>query len=238
MVKLFMQPRFRGAPIEHNRFRRDLEDCRRLFHAQPAKEAQLDHFALPRVELCQTAESLVERDQSSQPFIGNADPLFEWDGLPSAPAFGRLTRPGMIYEHMPHGLGSHTVELSPILPWFAGVTRQLQIGLVDESRRLQGVIGVLPLHVPARQLVQLRVNHGHELLERGRIPVSESPEYITRPALQFFAPVYVYSSEGRDFGSILGALRIEPGEEAPQLVISQNWIASSCRSREVLVRTH
>ena len=118
------------------------------------------------------AERLVERDQSSQPFIGNGDAIIEWDGLPSAPPFRRLARPGMIYEHMPHGLGSHTVELSPILPLFAGVTRQPQIGLVDESRSLQGVTRILPLHMPARQFVQLRVNQRHKLLERSRIPVS------------------------------------------------------------------
>src|SRR5436190_14864277 len=147
VAKLFVQPRLGGTPIEHHRFRRDLEDCRRLFHSQPAEKAQLDHFALPRVELGQTAERLVKRDQSSQPFIGNGDPLIEWDGLPSTAPFRRLTRARMVYEHMPHGLGSHTVELSPILPWFAGVTRQPQIGLVDESRSLQGVTRILPLHM-------------------------------------------------------------------------------------------
>src|SRR5436190_24302783 len=123
VAKLFVQPRLGCAPIEHHRFRRNLEDCRRLFHAQPAKEAQLDHFALPRVELCQTAERLVEREQASQPLIGNGDPLIEWDGLPSAPAFGRLTRASMVYQDMPHGLGGHTVEVSPTLRVFAGVSR-------------------------------------------------------------------------------------------------------------------
>ena len=50
MAKLFLQPRLRGAPIQHYRFRRNLKDRRRLVHAQPRKKAQIDHFTLAWVE--------------------------------------------------------------------------------------------------------------------------------------------------------------------------------------------
>src|SRR2546422_1876841 len=40
---------------------------------------------------------------------------------------------------------------------------------MDEGRSLQGVTRILPLHMPARQFAQLRVNQRHNLLERGAV---------------------------------------------------------------------
>ena len=82
------------------------------------------------------AERFIEGDEPIQTFIGQGDTLIERDSLPSTSAFRGTTRSRMIYEHMPHGLGNHAIELSPILPSIAGLTHQPQKRLVNQRRSL------------------------------------------------------------------------------------------------------
>jgi len=52
-----------GAPIPSHRIGRDAERLRRFLEVQPAKEPQLDNPALPRVQLREAIERIVERHQ-------------------------------------------------------------------------------------------------------------------------------------------------------------------------------
>jgi hypothetical protein len=71
--------------------------------------------------------------------------------------------------------------VSAILPLLGRVARYPQIGLVDQGRSLQRVRWILLVHVPSGHLVQLRVNHRHELFERSMIPAAPLDEQLRDP---------------------------------------------------------
>ena len=56
--------------------------------------------------------------------------------------------------------------MRPILPAHTLRVHEPQVGLVDESCRLEAVLQTLTHHAPPRDLVQLRLDEGHEPFER------------------------------------------------------------------------
>src|SRR5437899_1067980 len=50
--------------------------------------------------------------------------------------------------------------------------------LMDQSRRLQSVIGPLPAHVARRQPVQLVINQGQQLVERRLVSLAPVPKEL------------------------------------------------------------
>ena len=55
----------------------------------------------------------------------------------------------MVDQNTPHQLGSNPIELSAALPMGRMLANQLEISLVNQSRRLQGVAGQF---IPKRDL--------------------------------------------------------------------------------------
>src|SRR6185295_12424175 len=78
----------------------------------------------------------------------------------------------VVEQDAAHQLRRHTVELRPVLPPDVLID-QLEIGLVDEGRRLQQMPRTLTFEVPARGLMQLRVDDGNERFKR--LPVAIAP---------------------------------------------------------------
>ena len=78
----------------------------------------------------------------------------------------------MIHQHMSHRLGCDSEEVSAILPMPGCITREPQIGFVDQGSSLERMARILLAHIPLGHLVQLRVNHRHQLFERGMIPIA------------------------------------------------------------------
>jgi hypothetical protein len=65
-----------------------------------------------------------------------------------------------------------------VLPLHLPDIDEFEIGLVDECGGLQGMPDALVAHVAPRDAAQLRVDHGHELLERPFVPVPPREEQV------------------------------------------------------------
>lgn len=76
-------------------------------------------------------------------------------------------------QDSPHGAGARGEEVGPAPPADAVELNQLQIGLVDEGRRTQGVVGPLPAELALREPAQLLVNHRQQPVEGLTIPLGE-----------------------------------------------------------------
>ena len=70
--------------------------------------------------------------------------------------------PGMVDENAAHGLRGHTEEVGSVLPRNPTLIHEPQVGLVDQCRSLERVIGALSSQVAAGEAPQLRVDEGHQ----------------------------------------------------------------------------
>jgi hypothetical protein len=77
----------------------------------------------------------------------------------------------VIDQYPAHGLCRDRPEMDAILPVHLGVD-QLDVGFVDDSGRLQGVAGVFPAHVGARDPVQFGMDKRRQFVERTLAPAA------------------------------------------------------------------
>ena len=80
---------------------------------------------------------------------------------------------GMVDQDPPHGPGCHAEVVGPAFPGHLLVTHETEIGFVDKSRGLQGVIAPLAAHVMAGQGAQLIVDERKQGLPRPAFPCAE-----------------------------------------------------------------
>jgi hypothetical protein len=64
----------------------------------------------------------------------------------------------MIHQDVPHHLGRNAEKVGAVLPFLRFLADQTQIGLVHQSRALQGVIGALSPETAARDAAQLFID--------------------------------------------------------------------------------
>jgi hypothetical protein len=78
---------------------------------------------------------------------------------------------GLIDQDAPHGLGSGGEEVAAALPGpLRAPADQPQVGLLHQRRGLERLAGLLLGELPGRELAQLVVDQGQELL--GRLAVA------------------------------------------------------------------
>ncbi len=70
----------------------------------------------------------------------------------------------LIDKNVPHHARGPGKEMCAILPMRTGPFRQSHIGLVQQSRRLQRVVGSFTAHETLRQPVQLFVNERRDFV--------------------------------------------------------------------------
>src|SRR4029453_18660256 len=78
-------------------------------------------------------------------------------------------RPRMVDEDAPHHARRRAEKMPSPFDGHRAQRRQPQVGLMDQVRRLQRVLGAFVLQQAGRQAAQLAVDDGEQLLERGRI---------------------------------------------------------------------
>ena len=78
----------------------------------------------------------------------------------------------VVNQDLAHRSGRHGKKVRPVRKaWFA-LVRQTQISLVDQRRRLQRVIGTLPLHIMMSETSKFLINERGQLLERSIVPMA------------------------------------------------------------------
>jgi hypothetical protein len=76
---------------------------------------------------------------------------------------------GVIHQDLPHRPHGDAQEVSTILPADMFVVDEFDIGLVNQRRRLEGVVGSLVLHEPGGSPVHLLVDGAKETILRSSI---------------------------------------------------------------------
>jgi len=72
--------------------------------------------------------------------------------------------PRVIDEDVTHDVGGEAEDAGSVLPHGIGFADEAEIGLVDESRGLEGVVATLEAHLHHCQVMQLLVEAGGEVV--------------------------------------------------------------------------
>jgi hypothetical protein len=81
----------------------------------------------------------------------------------------RRPRSSRIDEYPPHRLSGDGHEVGPVLPVDRSDVDQTQVGLVHERRRLQRMVGTLPLHEPVGKTPKLAIEVRRQAVEGASI---------------------------------------------------------------------
>src|SRR6476620_6796275 len=150
---------------------------------ESAKRAKLDDPGQLSVDLLQAIECVIQREDGYLVWRGDVFHLVDGDaGHTLAPLVGAVTT-GVIDQDPAHDLSRDTKEMCAILPIDLALVNQSNVRLMDQGRRLQGVIGPLPSKLPRGDATELRVDEWQQLTERGAVattPIVEQRRDVGR----------------------------------------------------------
>ena len=126
------------TPFAFYRRMRDTNHLGRLLDGQPAEESQLHDAGLVGINLGQTRQSVMKRNNLGGLLLSHVDAIQRNLELVSS-ALCVVSRPCVIDQNLPHQASRDAEEMSAALPWHALID-QPQIGLVDQRRRLKGMV--------------------------------------------------------------------------------------------------
>ena len=135
-------------------------------HAEPAEAAQLDDAALAFVDLRKGIKRVAQRDNISCNRTHHRQILTELDFRVTATAFLIFTTPTVIDQDPPHDSRRDGEEVGAILPLHLVDADETHVCFVDQGSGLQGVIGALPMHIPARDTPQFDLDKLDNAVER------------------------------------------------------------------------
>ena len=118
-----------------------------------------------RARLGEAGEGLVEREDVDRNVLARRLHVRQLDALAVAPPLLGPVMTSVVDQDAPHGQGGGPEEVSPVVPatHVAPVhAGQLDECLMDESRRLQRVVGPLAAQVGLREAPQLAVDARNE----------------------------------------------------------------------------
>jgi hypothetical protein len=84
----------------------------------------------------------------------------------------------MVNEDAPHYLRRDSEKVDAVLPGQVLLVDQAEVGFVDESSSLQGVLAMFTTEVAMRQAVEFLINERHQLLKRPHITSSPGDEQL------------------------------------------------------------
>src|SRR5262249_44804020 len=114
-----------------------------------------------------------------------------------------LMATGVIHQNAAHLLRRDGEKMHAVLQIMALLVDQFEVSFVNQSGRLQGMIGTLPAQITSGQLAQFVINQRHQLIESLLIttaPLKEQFTHFCAPILSHGAPlirvkVLLFSSE-------------------------------------------
>src|SRR5262245_19283893 len=163
--EMTVQPRTGISPGVVSGSDRNVERLGDFLHRQADEETQFHQVGRHGIDGREVVQDVVDR-QRFLDIAGRRDAGFvQFVPTVLAAALRRMPSPGLIDEDAAHGLGSGGEEVAAAIPplHLLGV-HQPQIGLVDQSGRLEGLAWFLLGQLLGRQLAQLIVDQRQELL--------------------------------------------------------------------------
>ena len=83
----------------------------------------------------------------------------------AAAALGGALGAGVVHEDVAHDAGGEAEEVEPVFPRTVLLPRELEVGLVDERRRVEGLGAALPEALAVRERAELAVDERQQPVE-------------------------------------------------------------------------
>jgi hypothetical protein len=131
-----------------------------FFDGKATKVAEFDHPRLLFIKFCKGSERIVECNQLGAAFNGAINVFIQGELLKVLTSLLSVVLTSVINQETSHYLRRDSKEVSPILPVDPRLVHQTEIGFMNQSRRLQSVIGTFPAEVIRRKLSQFIVDDG------------------------------------------------------------------------------
>ena len=144
---------------------RHIEHVCRFLYGQSAKCAKLDDSGQVRVGLFQAIERVIQREDGHLVRRRYLSRLVDRHALHTAAPLARAATPGVIDQDPAHDLRRDTKEVRSILPIDLPLIDEPQVHLMNERRRLQGVVGPLATKLAGRNATELRIDERQQLIE-------------------------------------------------------------------------
>jgi len=181
----------RPAPL--NRARRDTQGGPDFLHLHATEEPVLDDAGESLVPILEPLERIVNVEKLQNLRILSGHPFVERYPNAVAGTLVGLVPAGVVDEHIPHDPRHEGQQLRPPLPLDLGPSGQLQVDLVDQRRRVQGVPLPLTLEVTVGESSKIVVQKGDQVVEsffvtglppidQGRelFPIDRHPQTLTQ----------------------------------------------------------
>src|SRR5262245_9496043 len=191
---LALQPGLRQPPVAHHRCGRHFQDGSGFLNAQPAKESHLDDAALPLVEFRQHLQCIVERLEVLRRLIAYDERFVESHSHSVATPLLIVLRTGVVYQDVAHHTSAHREEMCMVFPRYDLPVDQADVGLVDESRRLEAMSDVFSSHAAARDPMELLIDERDQSLEGGFVALSPFDQQSGNFRFGFRSPDILCSS--------------------------------------------
>ena len=176
-VQLLVQPPTRLDPVALHGPLRDSERLPGLLRREPAEVPAHHHLAQPPVQLGESVQRFVQREQRVAAGRGRRI-LGQRHVVQLAPSPGRLAASGVVHQDPAHRQRRGAEEVRPVAPFDPGLIHQPQVGLVHQARGAEGVTGPLASKLgvgePAKVGIDLLVQPGLGV----RVAVAEPEEQL------------------------------------------------------------
>jgi hypothetical protein len=151
------------------RAQRNSECFGRFLLAQSGEKPTVNGSGQTLVVLAKAPQGAVEVEQPLGLIVARDSVLVEGQGYGAATPFGCGSRTGMIDDNLAHRACRYGKKMAPVVEANAFLAGQLEIGLMDEARRVECVPPFIPPDVIPRDPAELVIDEGDEAVEGAAI---------------------------------------------------------------------
>ena len=150
---------------------------------ESAKRAKLDDLRQLGVDLGQMIERMVQREDGYLVWRGDVLGFIHGHTAHTLAPLVRAMTTSVVHEDAAHDLRRDTKEVRAILPIDLALVNEPDVRLMDQGRRLQGVVGALAPKLARGDAAELGVDEGQQLTERSAVaatPIAEQRRDVRR----------------------------------------------------------
>jgi len=154
-----------------------------LLDRESAKRSKLDDPGQFGVDLVQAIECVIQRENRYLVWRGDVFRLVDGYAGQAVASFVGVVTTRVIDQDPAHDLRRDTKEMRAILPIDLALVDEPDVGLMNQSRRLQGVVGALSPKLARGHAAELRVDEWQQLAERSAVaatPITEQRRDVRR----------------------------------------------------------
>ena len=138
----------------------------RFLDRESAEGTKLHDLGQVCIDILEATERLIQREDWYLVRSGHVSRFVNRHALQAFASLARAVTPGVIDQNPAHHHRRNTKEVRSIMPIDLPLIDEPQVHLVDERRRLQGVVGPLAAKLARRNATELRIDKWEQLIER------------------------------------------------------------------------